>query len=107
MIGDDQVFSIERALYAIEGFKALTLARAANHDAALDLVEVECMCGLAHGEPGEVSGVDGAGDALLLEKAEEGRHFRAGKPVARLADCDAAQHARSKAAAALLILDPH
>ena len=105
VIGDDQVFGIEGALDAVEGFELLAFARAADDDAAFDLVEVEGVRGLAHGEPGEVGGIDGVGDLLLLEQGEVRRDFRAGKPVARFADGDVAQDAGGEAAAGVLGFD--
>ena len=70
VIGDDQVFGIERALDAVEGLELFAFAGAADDDAAFNLVEVEGVRGLAHGEPCKVGGVDGVGDFLLLEKAK-------------------------------------
>ncbi len=84
VVGDDEVFGIERALDAVEGLELFAFAGAANDDAAFDLVEVEGVGGLAHGEPGEVGGVDGVGDLLLLEQAEVRGDFSAGEPVARV-----------------------
>ena len=107
MIGDDEVFGIERALDAVEGLELFAFAGAADDDAAFDLVEVEGVGGLAHGEPCEVGGVDGVGDFLLLEKLEVGGDFGAGKPVARVADGDAAQNAGGEAAAGVFGFDAH
>jgi hypothetical protein len=78
VIGDDEVVGRARALYAVESLEPLAFARAAHDDAAFDLVEIEGVRGLAHGEPCKVRGVDGVGDFFLLEKREVGRNFRAG-----------------------------
>src|ERR1700728_2699413 len=43
VIGDDEVFWIERSFYSVEGLEFFALASVANHDAALDFVEVESM----------------------------------------------------------------
>ena len=86
VVGDDEIFRIEDALDAVEGLELLAFARAANDDAAFDLVEVEGVGGLAHGEPDKVGGIDGIGDLLLLEEIEVGGDFSAGEPVARFAD---------------------
>ena len=86
VVGDDQVFGIEHALNAVEGLQLFAFAGAADDDAAFDLVEVESVRGLAHGEPRKVGGIDGIGDFLLLEQREVGGDFRAGEPVARFAD---------------------
>src|SRR5215472_11538454 len=59
MVGNDEIIAIEDALHAVEGLELLALPGAAHDDTALDLVEVEGMRGLAHGEPGEVGGIDG------------------------------------------------
>ena len=105
MVGDDEVFGIESALDAVEGLEAFAFAGAAHDDAAFDLVEVEGVSGLAHGEPCEVGGVDGVGDLLLLEKREVGGDFGAGEPVARIADGDAAKDAGGEAAAGVFGFD--
>ena len=105
VIGDDEVFGIERAFDAVEGLEFFALARAADDDAAFDLVEVEGVGGLAHGEPCEVGGVDGVGDLLLLEQAKVGGDFSAGEPVARIADGDVAQDAGGEAAAGVFGFD--
>ena len=44
--------------------------READDDAALDLVEVKGVGGMAHAEEDEVAGVDGARDLLLAEEVE-------------------------------------
>ena len=105
VIGDDEVFGIEGALDAVEGLEFFAFAGAADDDAAFDLVEVEGVGGLAHGEPCEVGGVDGVGDLLLLEKAEVGGDFGAGEPVARVADGDVAEDAGGEAAAGVFGFD--
>ncbi len=105
VVGDDEVFGIESALDAVERLELLAFAGAANDDAAFDLVEVEGVGGLAHGEPCEVGGVDGVGDLLLLEQAEVGGDFSAGEPVAGVADGDATQNAGGEAAAGVFGFD--
>ena len=107
VVGDDEVFGVEGALDAVEGLELFAFAGAADDDAAFDLVEVEGVRGLAHGEPGKVGGVDGVGDLLLLEQAEVGGDFRAGEPVARVADGDVAQNAGGEAAAGVFGFDLH
>ena len=57
--------------HAIKGLEAFALARAADDDSAFDLVEVEDVGRLAHGEPGEIGGVNGIGDFLLLKKLKK------------------------------------
>ena len=49
-IGDDEVFGIEHAFDAIQGPQLFACTGAADDDAAFDLVEVEGVGGLAHGE---------------------------------------------------------
>src|ERR1035437_3634939 len=93
VVGDDKVFRVESALDAVEGLELFTFARAANDDAALDLVEVESVRGLTHGEPYKVGGVDSVGNLLLLEKLEISVNLRAGKPVTRIGNGDAAKDA--------------
>ena len=105
VVGDDEVFGIERALDAVQGLELFAFAGAADDDAAFDFVEVEGVGGLAHSEPGEVGGVDGVGDLLLLEQAEVRGYFRAGKPVARVADGDVAEDAGGEAAAGIFGFD--
>ncbi len=105
VIGDDKVFGIEGALDAVEGLEFFAFAGAADDDAAFDLVEVEGVGGLAHGEPCEVGGIDGVGDLLLLEQGEVGGDFGAGEPVARVADGDVAQNAGGEAAAGVFGFD--
>ena len=105
VVGDDKVFGIEDAVDAVEGLELFTLARAAHDDAAFDLVEVEGVRGLAHGEPCEVGRIDCVGDLLLLEEAEVGADFGAGEPVARFGDGDAAEDARGEAAAGIFGFD--
>ena len=68
VIGDDEVFWIERSFYSVEGLEFFSFAGATHHDAAFDFVEVEGVGRLAHGEPCEIGGVDGVGDLLLLEE---------------------------------------
>ncbi len=105
VVGDDEVFRIEGAFDAIEGLELFAFAGAADNDAAFDFVEVECVRGLAHGEPCEVGSIDGVGDLLLFKEAEVGGDFGAGEPVARVADGDAAQNAGGEAAAGVFGFD--
>ena len=105
VIGDDEVFWIERSFYSVEGLEFFSFAGATHHDAAFDFVEVEGVGRLAHGEPCEVCGVDGVGDFLLLEEFEVGVDLGAGKPVARVGDGDAAENAGGEAAAGIFGVD--
>ena len=67
VVGDDEIVGIEGALDSIEGTEFFALARAADDDAAFDLVEIEGVGGLANGQRDEVGRVDGVGDELLFE----------------------------------------
>ncbi len=107
VVGHDKVFRIERTFYAIQRLELLAFFGAPHHDAALDLVQVEDMRGLAHRQPGKVGGIHGVRDAFLFEQAEVGGDFRAREPVARIADGDAAQHPRGEAPAGVFGLDAH
>ena len=70
VIGDDQIVGVEHALHAIQRLQPFALARPAHNDAALELVEIEGVRGLAHRQPCKVCGIDGVGDFLLLQKRE-------------------------------------
>ena len=105
MIGNHHVVRVQRALDSVQSLQLFAFARAANDDAALDLVQVEGVGGLAHRQPGVIGGVHGVRNHLLLEQAKVGGHLRAGKPVARVADGHIAQHPRREAATGLPRLD--
>ena len=107
VVGNHQVFGIERAFHAVESLEPLALARAAHDDAALEFVEIERVRGLAHRQPDEVGGVDCIGDLFLLEQPEVRGNVSARKPVARLADGHLAQNARGESPAAIFGLDAH
>ena len=105
-VGNDEVFGIEGALDAVEGLELFAFLGAAHDDAALDLVEVEGVRGLAHGEPGVVGGIDGVGDLLLLEQVEVGGNLAPGNQ-SRIGDGDATQDAAGEAAAGVRGFDAH
>ncbi len=71
VVGDDEVVGGEGAGGAVEEAELLAGEGAADDDAAVDLVEVEGVGGVAHAEEDEVGDVDGVRDLLLAEGGEE------------------------------------
>ena len=94
LVGDDEVIGIERALHSVQSPQLLAFAGAADDDAALELVEVKDVGGLANGERAVIRGVDRVGDGFLLEQTEA-----LGDDAGGGDDLHIAQRARGKAAA--------
>src|ERR1700759_1268479 len=59
LIGNDEAFAIKVALDLVQCFELFSLARPANNDRTLDLVEIEGVRRLTHREQDVVGRVDG------------------------------------------------
>ena len=94
VVGDDEVVGFEGAFGAVEEFEFFAFVGEADDDAAVDLVEVEGVGGMAHAEEDEVGGVDGIGDLFLVEEGEVLGHFGGAG-----GDGDVADYLRGEAAA--------
>ncbi len=81
-------------------------AGATHDDAAFDLVEIEGVRGLAHGEPREVGGVDGVVDEFFIQDGKVPRDSGKGQ-VKRVMDGDVPQDTRSETTAGVFGFDPH
>ena len=97
---DDQIFGVENTFDAVQGLELFSAARATHDDAAFELVSIEGVGGMAHGEGDEVGCVDRIGDELLLQQGEALGNQAAGGLNAHMAE-----RARSEASAEFRSLD--
>jgi hypothetical protein len=100
LVGDHQIVGNQRPGGAVQQPDLLARVGAAHHDAALDLVQVEDVVGMAHAEQHEVRDVDRVRDRFLPEFAEVMRDDALGGR-----DRDAADNLRGKASAQVRRLD--
>ena len=70
VVGDDEIVGFERVLGAIEKLEPLALAREADDDSAVELVQVKGVGGMAHPLQNEVGGIDCIGDGLRSQQRE-------------------------------------
>ena len=96
LVGHHQVFGIEHTLDSIQRAEFFAAAGAAQDDAAFQLVAIEDVGGLTHGDGDVVGRVHGIGDELLLQQAEA-----LGDYACRRLDTHLAERPRGEAAAEL------
>src|SRR5262249_44762067 len=66
-VGDDEVFGIQLAVYAVQGFEHLAGAGTTHNDlSTLELVEIKRMRGMAHLHQRVVAGIHGVADAAMV-----------------------------------------
>ena len=70
LVGNHEVITDQRAFGAVQQAQPFPCMGATHHDAALDLVQVEDVGGLTHGEPAKICDVHRAGDRLLTQCRE-------------------------------------
>ena len=102
LIGDHQIIRIEKALHAIERAQLLAVARAADNDPALQLVQIERVRRLPHRQHNIIGRIDSVENRLLLQQPEPLRHHarRRRKP-------NIEQHPRREPPAQLRLFDRH
>ena len=70
VVGDDKIVGFQRAFRTIEQLEPLALAREADDDSAVDLVEIKRVGGMAHPLQNKVGGIDRVGDGFRSQQRE-------------------------------------
>ncbi len=96
LVGHHQVFGIQHTLDSIQRTEFFAATSAAQDDATFQLVAIEDVGGLPHGDGNVVGRVHGIGDELLLQQAEA-----LGDYAGRRLDTHLAESPRGEAAAKL------